>query len=80
MFPLVNGIAGIYQQQFYRLLNFFLFALLSKFHSNFAVCIYVTEGASSYLPKSVQLQNLLNAIWLILWKKRSQLLTQPVFI
>lgn len=62
MFPLVNGIVRIYQCQSYRLLNFFLFVLLSKFHSNFGVCIYVVEGISWCLPKAVQLQKLLNPI------------------
>ena len=62
LFSLVNGIAHIYQGQFYRLLNLFLFVFLSKFHSNFGVCIYVAEGICSYLPKSVQLQKLLNPI------------------
>jgi len=62
LFPLVNGIACLYQQQFYRLLIFFLFVLVRKFHSNFGVYIYVVEGISSHLPKLVQLQKLLNPI------------------
>lgn len=59
---------------------FLFLSFWANFNLIFVIYIYVVESICLYSPKPVLQQKLLNPIYLLLCKQRSQLPTQPVLI
>lgn len=58
----------------------FFLSFWANFNLIFVICFYMVESICSYSPKPVLQQKLLNPIYLLLCKQRSQLPTQPVLM